>query len=65
MATPATERVAAYKADVSRLLQEFFASGDAAEAVASLAALEHPLYAHYFVKRAVRRRARAPQTTTA
>jgi hypothetical protein len=53
-ATPATDRVTEYKAAVSNLLEEFFASGDAAEACSTLAELAHPLYGHYFVKRAVR-----------
>jgi hypothetical protein len=46
--------VATYKHAVSTLLDEFFASGDTAEAARTLAELGHPLYAHVFVKRAVR-----------
>jgi hypothetical protein len=50
----ACDRVQEYKSAVSVLLEEFFASGDAAEATATLGELAHPLYGHYFVKRAVR-----------
>ncbi len=53
-ATPATDRVSAYKHAVSALLDEYWASGDAGATTEALEELGHPLYAHYFVKRAVR-----------
>jgi hypothetical protein len=56
-ATPATDRVQAYKGAVSALLAEFWDAADCSDALRSLSELAHPLYAHYFVKRAVRARA--------
>ena len=53
-ATPAIDRLAAFKAAVSGLLDDYFASGDCASTTAALEELGHPLYSHYFVKRAVR-----------
>ena len=53
-ATPAIDRVSAYKASVSAILDDYFSSGDAAATAAALEELGHPLYSHYFVKRAVR-----------
>lgn len=49
----ATIQVAAYKRAVISLLQEYYSSGDLAEAAARLAELDHPLFSHYFVKRAL------------
>ena len=46
-------QIAAYKAAIQGILQEYFNSGDVGEAAASLSELDHPEFGHYFVKKAI------------
>ena len=48
-----TTQIAAYKAAITGILQEYFNSGDVGEAAASLTELDHPEFGHYFVKKAI------------
>jgi hypothetical protein len=48
-----TIQIAAYKAAITGILQEYFNSGDVSEAAASLVELDHPEFGHYFVKKAI------------
>ncbi|GAB4818113.1 hypothetical protein N2152v2_005159 [Parachlorella kessleri] len=50
---PRTSEIQAYKQAVSDLLTEYYSSGDINEAAVSLQELDHPEFAHYFVKRAL------------
>lgn len=46
-------QIAAYKAAITGLLHEYYASGDLKEAALALEELDHPEFGHYFVKKAV------------
>jgi programmed cell death protein 4 len=48
-----TIQIAAYKAAITCILQEYLNAGDVAEAAASLLELDHPEFGHYFVKKAI------------
>lgn len=46
-------QISAYKSAVSAILHEFFNAGDISEASLRLQELDHPEFAHYFVKKAI------------